>query len=163
MTFVCVLLVETLPVGSSLHQRIKERLDPWLDATGTWQSSWKLFAPEVDKENSYISATIDLTDGRELSWRTPRWERMTIAQRFRHFRHMEYYDKLRLDENAGAWDEFARHLADMTEQENAGMQVRRVVLTRHWTRIPPPPKGEWPKVGPYLENFSSFDFHTHER
>jgi len=161
--FLVALLIDALPVDTRLHRALKAGLEPLLDITGTWQPSWKLFAPEVDKENVYVSAKIHLADGRELTWRSPRWDRMSIAQRFRHFRHMEYFDKVRLDENAGAWTDLARYLADRTERVQEKSRVTKVVLIRHWTVIPPPPEGPWPKAVPYLQDFSSFEFHTYER
>jgi hypothetical protein len=104
--YVTIGLVDATPVVSPFHARVKNALDPLLDATGLWQGDWRLFAPEPRKVNVYVSATF-IADGVSLDWYSPRWTELSVVEKFFHVRHMKFYDAIRLDENRVAWSAFA--------------------------------------------------------
>lgn len=112
-------------------------IDPVMDITGLWQGPWNLFAPDVDKLNVRVSAQIVFASGQQTAWRSPDWERMSVGDRFLAFRHQEYVDNIRLDDNAGAWVPLADYLSRTVVPPKSG-PVLRVTLTRHWAEIPPP-------------------------
>jgi hypothetical protein len=153
------LLVDGLPETSLLHRVLKDRLDPILDVSGLWQGSWQLFAPEVDKVNTRVSARIRLSDGSQRGWQSPDWPALSRWQRFRSFRHMEYWDSIRMDQNRGAWPALAAHLArSAAGPARRATRVVEVVLTRHWAEIPPPTGPAAVPLVPYREFKAKYDF-----
>lgn len=134
--------MDALPASTAIHAELQRDADPLLDVTGLWQGRWNLFAPEPDKVNAWISAEFTYADGSVRRWRSPDWRGQGVLRRARLFRHMEYFDGVRLDDNEQAWEALAQWLA-RTEgrQASGGAFPVRVDLTRHWTVIPPPPPG----------------------
>ncbi|MGK0187931.1 MAG: hypothetical protein ACI9R3_003722 [Verrucomicrobiales bacterium] len=110
-SFLAAILIDGLPQAGQFHRKLKELIDPILDATGLWQESWRLFAPEVDKENVRLSAEILYEDGSISQWTSPDWTKMSAWEKFIRFRELEFYDSIRLDVNRGAWRSFADFLA----------------------------------------------------
>lgn len=135
---------------------LADDIDPVMDMTGLWQGPWNLFAPDVDKVNVRVSAEIVFANGKQTAWRSPDWEQMSVWDRFVAFRHEEYVDSIRLDDNAGAWAPLARHLARTVVPRGAG-PVLHVSLTRHWAEIPPPETHPLP-ARPYTEFKDSYMF-----
>jgi len=143
VTFLSVLLIDALPSTCTAHQRLKNTIDPALDATGLWQESWRLFAPEPDSVNSRISARLEYSDGTELLWQSPDWQNTSAWQRFTQFRRMEYFDSLRLDNSRAAWAPFANYLAETLRPEHSqNAQPVHIELHRHWVNIPAPSETE---------------------
>lgn len=139
LTFLCVILIDGLPPVCEAHYRLKDAVDPMLDATGLWQQTWALFAPEPDFVNSRVSARIDFEDGTTEYWESPDWKNTSAAYRFVKFRQMEYFDRLRMDANSPAWEPFAKHLAStVPPPDESTAKVVLVRLRRHWVNIPPP-------------------------
>jgi hypothetical protein len=142
---VCLLslfAIDALPASTALHARLQLEVDDVLDVTGLWQGRWNLFAPEPDKVNTWISAEFTYPDGSVRRWRSPDWRGLGVFERKRLFRHMEYFDNIRLSDNRKAWAALAQWLA-VTEgrQASGGPLPVRVELTRHKNLIPPPPPG----------------------
>jgi len=157
LAFVSVVLVDALPSTCTAHQRARDALDPALDATGLWQQTWRLFAPNPDRVNTRISANIVFANGTQQSWNSPDWQNSSALQRFTHFRHMEYYDSLRMDSNGAAWEPFAKYISHKVAP---GQQPVRVELTRHWVDIPEPDSGKpLMPVGGDWKNPSQFTFY----
>ena len=157
--FLALAVIDALPVTGAFHQRAKNAIDPFLDATGLWQESWQLFAPEVDKVNVRVSAELVLDDGSTLSFRSPDWHLMPAWKRFLKFRHMEYFDNIRIDDNRAGWDGLASFLARTTPLPS-GRSVREVKLTREWADVPPPEPGKFVPAVPYVSFHGKFLFHT---
>ena len=153
-----LLFVDALPRTSLLHQRLKNWVDPFLDATGLWQGTWQLFAPEADKIDIKVTAEISYADGTTRLWESPDWRDMSRWQKFVNFREMEYYDAVRRDENSAAWPSLADHLA-RTVPAAGGFSIKptQVILSRSWSLVPPlkeglhkPHRERRTFVGPYL-------------
>ena len=78
---------------------------------------------------------IGITEG----WRSPNWQTMSVAARFRHFRLAEFVDGIRMDANRGAWPAFARWVAGEVQHPDGGAAPAvRVTLWRFWVVIPEP-------------------------
>jgi len=149
--------IEGLPDLGPVHVRLRAAIRPLLYRTCTWTGSWGLYAPDVDKTNTRVSAEIFFDDGTSLVWQQPDWPSLTGWQRFVRFKQAEYFDNVRLDASREAWPGLSRALAAEAETRSGassgGARVVRVVLTRAWADIPPPgPSGAPP--GAY-ENFAN--------
>jgi hypothetical protein len=156
--FLALALIDGLPATGTYHQRAKDAVDPLLDAAGLWQN-WQLFAPDVDKINVRVSAELLLDDGSTLRFRSPDWHLMPAWRRFLEFRHMEYFDNIRLDVNSGGWDGLASFLARTTPVP-PGRSVDVVTLTREWAEVPPPQPATFVPAVPYVNFHGRFLFHT---
>ena len=160
--FLAAILIDGLPQAGRWHGKLKAYIDPVLDATGLWQESWRLFAPEVDKENIRVSAEILYADGSSSRWVSPDWTKMPPWEKFVRFRELEFYDSIRLDANRGAWRSFANYLASthtgVADRESADTRPVKVTLTRHWAVVPPPRPGDHqPRSAPApFSNFTIF-------
>lgn len=140
----------------------RETLDPVLDKTGLWQGPWNLFAPEPDRVNVRVGATIHYADGGMTQWRSPDWQNLSGLDRFLRFRDMEWVDGIRTDDNSGAWDDFARYLGRTAVHPRGSLSpVVMVRLTRYWATIPPPEAGVLP-AEPYLRFRGVQTFHVWE-
>ena len=162
VTFVIVIAIDAEPSTCTAHQRLKNALDPALDASGLWQESWRLFAPETDSINTRVSARIQFVDGTEVQWESPDWPEMSSWQKFTHFRHMEYFDKLRNDESSAAWGPFAAYLARTVPAESGiTTAVAKIELTRHWVLVNEP-QADQPlmKIGGDSSHWDSWMFYT---
>ncbi len=155
-----VMLVDALPRTSLAHQRLKDAVDPILDVTGLWQESWKLFAPEVDKVNVWITTRITYTDGSSVTRRSPDWTKMSVLDRFLRFREMEYVDSIRMDSSKRAWPSLADYMArTVLHPAKPELKAIEVVLTRHWAVIPPPTRGLRQARRPKFYDTGSFVFY----
>ena len=138
--------------------RFAERIDPVMDVTGLWQGPWNLFAPDVDKVNTRVSAELQFTGRVKMKWNSPDWERLSSWDRFTRFREQEYFDTLRLDDNRGAWTPFALYLSRILPPRGTG-KLLRITLTRRWAEIPPP-ETRWLPARPYTQFDGSYVFFT---
>ena len=154
-----LLLIEGLPELGPAHRGIRQHLDWIVDKTGLWQGSWKLFAPQVDKINVAISAEITFSDSSVQTWRSPDWSKMGPIEKNRYFRHMEYYDNMRLDKHRAVWRSFAEYLVRTIKHDTSpGLKVVSVKLIRHWTNIAPPRSNVW--VAPLNNNIAYNNSYT---
>jgi len=156
--------IDSLPIGWG---RLKESTEVVLEKAGLWQGGWALFAPNPDKVNASLSAGVEYADGTFQPWHSPDWQELTPWQKMREFRHMEFYDDIRLDRYSDAWPSFARYLSrDLTSESGAAPVA--VQLTRHWHEIQSPvteegvslfflPFGEPPAPGQF-----GYPFHLEE-
>ncbi len=145
-SFLVAITIDALPSTSLLHNRLKSFIDPALDKVGLWQESWKLFAPDVDKMNSAVSAVLTYPNGDTIDWQSPKWGELSRTQRLRRFREIAFYDRIKNDNNSDAWRSFARYLASQHVRE--GVAPNKVNLTRHWVDIPPPRPGDHQPLTP---------------
>ena len=155
MTFLATVAIDAMPSTCTAHQRLKDKIDPALDATGLWQESWRLFAPEPDSVNIRLSARVVFENGSDIVWHSPNYSQLNAWERFLMFRRMEYFDSLRQDNNSAAWEPFAKYIAaSVADQTKQGRPVR-VELNRYWVVIPEPNadgplmpvRGEWKDPG----------------
>ncbi len=133
-----LLFVDALPVSSLFHRRLKDWVHPFLSATGLWQGSWQLFAPEVDKIDVRVTAEISYADGSVRTWTSPDWRDMSAWEKFIHFREMEYFDSVRRDMNSGAWESLADFLArNVSAPGDSLAKPTNIKLSRLWSDVPP--------------------------
>lgn len=142
-----LLAADALPPFGRVHQQLKDAIDPLLDVTGLWQGDWGLFAPEVLKRSGRLSAEIRCANGETLVWQSPRLNTLPLTERFLRFREGEYYDTIRNDDSAGAWESLADYLA-RTEVARAlpGTHATAITVWRHWWDVPPPGTGAPPQA-----------------
>ncbi|MDC3256033.1 hypothetical protein OAU93_01390 [bacterium] len=134
-----VLAIDSAPITGQWHQQLKDQLDPYLDVTGLWIGGWQLFAPEPDKVNSYISAEVRFADKKSAFIRSPQWRLMSASERFMSFREAEYFDKIRLDNNAVAWPALCDFWGNTAEHpDGLDIPAKEIIVKRHWVVIPKP-------------------------
>ncbi|MCP4777271.1 MAG: hypothetical protein GY880_23875 [Planctomycetaceae bacterium] len=139
ISWLLVLAIDSAPITGQWHQQLKDRLDPYLDVTGLWIGGWQLFAPEPDKVNSYISAEVRFADKKSAFIRSPQWRLMSAPERFISFREAEYFDKIRLDNNAAAWPALCKFWGNTAEHpDGLDIPAKEIILKRHWVVIPEP-------------------------
>lgn len=140
-----LMLVEALPVTTKAHQELDDAIDPFVDATGLWQYPWDLFAPDVKKVMVRVSAEFTYADGATMMWKSPDWKNRSVANKFRHFREMNFYERLRKSDNAEAWPAYCRFLAQEYGHREDGSGPIEVELFVHeiFTHPPESTKGEY--------------------
>ena len=74
--FIAVIALDACPAFFRTLDRAKSAIDPLVDVTGLWHGSWQLFAPDVDKVNSRVSAEILFSDGTTVRWNSPDWTKL---------------------------------------------------------------------------------------
>ena len=158
----CVLLTSGLPTLHPAQDALRETLDSVVDAVGLWQSQWELFAPEPDKVNVRVVAFVEFADGVTGGWKSPDWQTLSGAARFRHFRLAEFVDGIRLDSHRGAWPAFARWVAREVQHPDGGAAPPvRVTLWRYWVVIPEP-RSPLSKLSDPLPMQLQDEFHVQE-
>jgi hypothetical protein len=175
-----ILVLFTIDVAPfEILQDLQAGIDSFLDITGLWQGPYYLFCPDVDKENIRLSAWITYKNNKNVTatsknktrelliWQTPDWTTMSPFQKKRHFRQIEYYDNIRLDDNQALWKPLAQHLVQkfiyqQLQKERAVLPIAQIELVRHWTMINPPPEttGFWDKVELDFQPEGSYPFYT---
>jgi hypothetical protein len=147
-----LLLIDALPETGRFHRRLKDATDRLLDVTGLWQGSWQLYAPDPDRVNTRISADLVFSDGTTARWSQPDWPSLSRWRRFLLFKHMEYFDAVRLERNKGAWSGLAAFLARNYEgTKGPDVRVTKIVLKEALAEIPPPDPSAMPPARPYLK------------
>jgi len=124
-----------LPPACDAQSAARKPLVGALSALGLCQPEWRLFAPNVHKTNSYLSADVTMADGSIRHWESPEFGERTWTTRFVQGQLPKLYDNLRLDRNRAAWRPFSEWVAREVGQGNA---VHAVRLVRHYYEIPPP-------------------------
>lgn len=139
-----LMLVDGLPSAGRFHQRLKGAVDELLNVTGLWQGSWNLFAPEPDKANVRLVATVTFEDGARASWESPDWRSLSAVSRFLQHRYSEYIDAVAWDDKKAAWPALADYVA-RTVEHPAGREAKavQVELERYVSVIPPPAAARW--------------------
>lgn len=153
------LVVDALPSLFPGHRRLDAMLDDVLDVTGLWQGNWQLFAPDVDRINTYVEAVVVYADGSTWSWTTPDWRDRSWWETLHQSRHPKLADNLRRDEYSEVWPSLARHVLRQAPRPEDAV---RVDLYRWWWDVPPPGErsGSHPWTPPPREAFEHrFLFH----
>ncbi len=138
VTLLFLMVVEALPRITVFHERLDETIDPLVDVTGFWQDPWELFAPEVDKVRSRISARFRYADGGTAEWESPRWSEVSPGGKWRHFREIAFYDRVHREWNDELWPSYARYLAREAGLRAGTESPVQVELWRHRILILPP-------------------------
>jgi hypothetical protein len=129
------LITTAVPPVGALHAQLRKAVASALAAVGLCQPEWKLFGPNVHKQNSRIAAEVVLADGSVRSWSSPDFEHRSLREKLTQGQLPKFYDNLRRDRNRAAWRPFAEWVA---REVAPGQQVRRVRLERQFSEIAGP-------------------------
>lgn len=134
----------SVPINSPLITACRELIRPYMLWTGLFQS-WDTFAPTPRTVNAYIQAAIITKDGRIHTYKFPRMEQLSIAERYYRERYRKFQENLPNRPNSALWPDAARHLARM--YANPANPPDIIMLIRYWSDIPPPANGRY-RAGP---------------
>lgn len=115
VAIVLITLLETLPSsmnGRSLDGLIlaKESLSILTKRLGLWQGEWPLFAPNPVLNNAWVSADLSTPGGETIHWNSTYWATASSWQKFRHFREINYFNRMPFRDSPVAND-FADYVA----------------------------------------------------
>jgi hypothetical protein len=130
-----VVLAVSLPPLGAVHGAAREWTRAQLSAFGVRLPEWKLFAPNVHKENVVLSAEVTLADGSTRRWTSPDFAERSFGRRFCEGQLPKFYDSLRRDKHSAAWRPFAAWVA---REVAPGEGVTRVRLERTVSEIAAP-------------------------
>ncbi|HEX3763803.1 MAG TPA: hypothetical protein VHW23_34140 [Kofleriaceae bacterium] len=151
--FLAVLAIDAFhPVGDA-HQALKDALNPALVITGLWQGPWRLYAPDVDKDNLRLKADLVFADQATATWTSPDWPQLSALGKFVRARHMNYLNAILLADRQLAWNALCAYLArTVPHPQGKPVGVVQITLSLRGATIPPPPAAGEPGVpaGPYL-------------
>ena len=139
VAWLLIMIIDPTPQVGQLHGKLKEAIDPYLDATGLWQGNWRLFAPSPDKTNASVTAEVAFEDGKVVLLRTPKWREISAWERLVRFRQAEFIDSIRLDSNRFIWPNYAEYLRRTVKHPtDENLRVKEVLLSRRWVDFAPP-------------------------
>jgi hypothetical protein len=146
--FLAIVALDVSPatVGT---QPIKDAINLPLLVTGLWQGPWRLYAPDVDKDNLQVKADLVFADQATTTWTSPDWAALSAVRKFRMARHMNYYNQILLLDREVQWDDLCAYLArTVPHPQGKPVAVVRVTLSLRGAKIPPPDEKLVP-AGPY--------------
>ncbi len=108
---VVVILLDTIPPTWPWFTQPKLWLSHVLNRVGLWQGQWTMFAPDPILENALLSVDFEIKDQKSDSWDSPNWKQVGTLEKFYRFRHMNFYNRLHLDHNKLALNDFLDYLA----------------------------------------------------
>lgn len=136
------------PLGC--NQPVKDAINFPLLVTGLWQGPWRLYAPDVDKDNLQLKADLVFADQATATWTSPDWARLSALRKFALARHMNYLNAILLAGREPEWDDLCAYLArTVPHPQGKPAPVVQVTLSLRGARIPPPGDKLVP-AGPYL-------------
>ena len=148
--FLAVLAIDAFHPAGDAHQEMKDALNPALVVTGLWQGPWRLYAPDVDKDNLRLKADLVFADQATATWSSPDWAQLSALQKFRLARHMNYFNAILLAGREPAWNALCAYLArTVPHPQGKPAPVVQITLSLRDARIPPPSDKLVP-AGPYL-------------
>jgi hypothetical protein len=137
VAFLLLVGIDCFPSRAPLVSKFRDGIDPIMDVIAIWQGPWDLFAPGVDKENSWIEVRV-YREGDELleTWRSPDWGRISCFGKFVRSREIEFYDRIRNKDNRACWSSYAEFRKKEYENTNQGVAVQRVDLISVTKAVP---------------------------
>ena len=139
IAFLLVMAIDSAPWVGTWHGELKQKLDPYLDATGLWQGGWALFAPTPDMNNASVSAELNFADGEQVIYRSPEWRKLSAWERFVRFREAEFIDKIRSDANYCVLPSYSEYLhRTISHPTGKDLKATEVIVSRHFVDIGPP-------------------------
>ena len=105
------IVIETLPSKFWGVSTLKRYVSPLNNRLGLGQGEWPLFAPDPKINNAWISAELRGPDGSFQIWNSPYWATKGNWDKFRHFRMMNYGNRLPFRELIAGQD-FADYLVN---------------------------------------------------
>lgn len=148
--FLVVLAIDAFHPANDAHRAAKDAINLPLVVTGLWQGPWRLYAPDVDKDNLRLKADLVFADHATATWSSPDWAQLSALQKFRLARHMNYYNAILLAGREPAWDALCAYLArTVPHPQGKTAPVVEITLSLRGAKIPPPSERIVP-AGPYL-------------
>jgi hypothetical protein len=124
-----------IPLDSPLIVNFRNLVRPYTLWSGLFQG-WDMFAPLPRNINSHIEAVVIFNDGRTQTWRFPRLEQLSFAQRQFQERYRKFAENVQNDANSILWPDVARRIARL--HNNPSDPPTIVLLVRYWSEIKPP-------------------------
>lgn len=147
--FLAVLAIDAFHSAGETHQALKDAINLPLLVTGLWQGPWRLYAPDVDKDNLQLKADLVFADQATATWTSPDWAELSAAGKLTRARHMNYFNFILLADRELAWDDLCAYLARETPHpQGKPAAVVQVTLSLRGAKIPPPGDPIVP-AGPY--------------
>lgn len=148
--FLAVLAIDAFHPAGEAHQALKDTLDPALVVTGLWQGPWRLYAPDVDKDNLRLKADLVFADQATATWTSPDWPQVSALGKFVRARHMNYLNAILLADRQLEWNDLCAYLArTVPHPQGKPVEVVQITLSLRGATIPPPGDPVIP-AGPYL-------------
>jgi len=148
--FLVVLAIDAFRPVNDAHQAAKDAINLPLLVTGLWQGPWRLYAPDVDKDNLRLKADLVFADQATATWSSPDWAQLSALQKFRLVRHMNYFNAILQIDQEAARDALCAYLArTVPHPQGTSVPVAQVTLSLRGAKIPPPSEKLVP-AGPYL-------------
>lgn len=147
-----VIFVWAFPIDTRPLLKIQRAIASYMAWSGLTQG-WRLFAPDPQSMNSYVTAQITYRDSQKKTWQFPMPQDYGYYRRYFKARQLEWGAiSLRLDNNAVLWPDAARYVARLNN--NLDNPPVTIALIRHWSYIPPPMSGQ-------PETWSQYTFFTY--
>jgi hypothetical protein len=128
-----------IPLDSPLIVNFRNLVRPYMLWSGLFQG-WDMFAPSPRNINSYIEAIVIFNNGRTQTWKFPRLEQLSFAQRQFKERYRKFAENVQKDANSVLWPDVARRIARL--HNNPSDPPTIVLLVRYWSEIKPPSASE---------------------
>jgi hypothetical protein len=123
-----------IPLDTPLLLAFRNAVRPYFLWSGLFQA-WNAFAPAPKALNSHVEAIVIRKDGRVLTWKFPRMEQLSLAERYYRERYRKFVENLKEDSSVALWPDAARYIARLNN--DAANPPEIVMLIRHWTDIVP--------------------------
>lgn len=139
MFHIFAISVWALPYNTSFLFKTRQTIAPYMQWSGLIQG-WKLYAPDPQSMNAFVTAEIIYRDGQKKIYKLPMPQDYGYYRRyFMDRRSMWAIDNLRLNVNSILWPDAARYIARLNSSpENPPTSI---TLVRHWSYIQPPNSG----------------------
>ena len=129
-----------IPLDSPLVREIRDVVRPYMFWSGLFQS-WDPFAPSPKSVNIYVEAVVIFEDGRTRTFKFPRMEQLSLAQRYYKERYRKFAENFAQDSYSALWPDVARYVARMNKNNSNPPEI--VMLIRYWSDIAPQADGSY--------------------
>jgi hypothetical protein len=98
--FAIAVAVDVIPDSWIPHSVIRANVRCGLGYLGLAQGEWSLFAPNPGMRTGFIVGDVRDGVGNIAVWKSPDWSQECIAAKFLKFRHLNYYQRAVLNQEA---------------------------------------------------------------
>ncbi len=145
-----VLAIDGFPSCTAIHTAVETKVNYALVKTGLWQGPWRLFGPEVDRQNLRLSAQIAFADEAVITWQSPDWTQVSAFEKFYRQRRTNYFGNILKADMEPAWAGLCAYLArSVPHPSGKPVAVASVTLILRGAVIPDPGEPMIP-AAPYL-------------
>lgn len=100
LLFSIVVAVDVAPDSWVSHSTFQRHLRLGLECLGIAQGEWSLFAPNPGMRTGFIVGEVLDREGNSAVWKSPDWSREGVVTKFFKFRHLNYYQRVVLSQDA---------------------------------------------------------------